>query len=87
MKEYEKFKVGEMHKCCGGDDCLILAISEKRVLVVIPVPRWNMVKLAVGYYPQEYDGELVWDHGHYYHADEKSPEEIMVAWNDWNGNH
>ena len=81
------FKVGQTVKCCGGSDGIILAITEKRVMVAMPVESIHMVKIAVGHYPLEYDGELVWDWGHYYHVTEQSPEMIAKAWADWNKKH
>lgn len=84
-----EFKVGQTVKCCGGDDGLILAITEKRVLVAVAVPSYEMVKLVVGSDQHEYDGELVWSHGHYYHSGNKfgCPEAIRDAWEDWNERH
>ena len=80
-----QFHVGDAVKCCGGDDAFILAVTEKRVMVAMPMK--GMVKIAVGHYPHEYDGELVWDWGHYYHVTEQSPEALREAWEDWNEKH
>ena len=83
------FKIGQTVKCCGGDDGLILDITEERVLVAVAVPSFEMVKLIVGSCPHEYDGELVWSQGHYYHVGSRLgyPDAMRDAWEDWNERH
>lgn len=75
-----EFKTGDMVKCCGGMDGMILEIRPKTVLVAIPLHSMPGIKYAIGSWWKEYEGELVWGQGHYYDIVKNSIGNLGDVW-------